>query len=40
MFGEDCLCDKNGCLDAYKHKNLTQEQGETFAMRVKFVLLK
>lgn len=26
MFGEDCLCDKNGCLDAHKYKNLTQEQ--------------
>lgn len=29
MFGKDCFCDKNGCLDAYKHKNLTHEQGET-----------
>ena len=28
MFGEDCLCDKNGCLEAYKYKNLTQEQAQ------------
>lgn len=37
MFGEDCLCDKNGCLDVHKHKNLTQEQAQksnNFSVRV------
>lgn len=40
MFGEDCLCDKNGYLDAYKHKNLTQEKEKDSSLRVKFVPLK
>lgn len=40
MFGEDCLCDKNGCLDAHKHKNLHKDKEKHFPMTVKFVPLK
>ena len=32
MFGEDCLCDKNGCLEAYKYKNLTRYADDTTLM--------
>lgn len=40
MFGEDCLCDKNGCLDTHKHKNLHKNKEKHFPKRVKFVPLK